>query len=155
MAVIKTQGTNVFVFDGTAVTQLTCITGIDLGSDSVNRIENTCLEERISKGYVSGLADPAEASLMFNLDPENASHLKLLTYAQTNKEGLQFYIGASDGTDPVTASGAVVTVPTTRSFWTFTGSVSAPTPSFEADALVGYTVTLQREGAVTFVPKTP
>ena len=157
MAVIKTQGTGVYVFDGTEVTKLSCITSLDLGTDSVGRIETTCLEETSTKSYVSGLADPAEASIEFNLDPVNASHLKLLQYAQGQKEGLRFYIGASDGTADITASGAPITVsvPATRSWWQFEGGVSAPSPKFDADALVGYTVSLQRASKVTFTPKTP
>lgn len=154
MAEIKAQGTNVYAFDSTAVTQLVCLTGIDLGSDSTTRIENTCLDETQSKSYLNGLSDPTESSLTFNLDPENESHLKLIEWATDKKEGLQFYVGASDGTSPVTATGGTVTVPTTRSWWTFTGGLSTPVPSFEADALVGYTVTLQRSSTVVFTPKT-
>ena len=39
---IRTQGTNVYVFDGTALTTLECITDIDLGSDSTSKLDNTC-----------------------------------------------------------------------------------------------------------------
>ena len=78
MAVIKTQGTAVYVYDGTAVTKLDCITGIDLGGDSTTRIDVTCFDEVSSKSYVSGLSDPGEGSLTFNLDPENSSHLAAL-----------------------------------------------------------------------------
>lgn len=153
MAEIKTQGTHTYVFDGTEVVRLACLTGIDLGSDSTTRIENTCLDETQSKSYLNGLSDPAESSLTFNLDTDNESHLKLIEWATEKKEGLQFYVGASDGTDPITSSGTTVTVPTTRSWWTFTGGVSTPVPSFEADSLVGYTVTLQRSSVVVMVPK--
>ena len=49
MAELRTQGTNVFAFDGTEITQLVCVTGIDLGSDSTSKIDKTCLEETKSK----------------------------------------------------------------------------------------------------------
>ena len=153
MAVIKTQGTAVYVYDGTAVTKLDCITGIDLGGDSTTRIDVTCLDEPTSKAYVSGLSDPGEGSLTFNLDPKNSSHLAALLLAENKKEGVKFYVGASDGTGAITVSGSVVTVPTTRSWWTFEGSLSSPVPSFEADAVVGYTVTLNRSTKVVFTAK--
>lgn len=154
MAEIKVQGTNVFAYDGTAVTRLVCLTGIDLGGDSTSRIENTCLDEKRSKSYLNGLSDPGEGSLTFNLDPANASHLKLIEWAEDKQEGIQFYIGASDGSDPITVASPDVNVPETRSWWSFKGGVSTAVPTFEADALVGYTVTLQRSSAVTFAPKT-
>ena len=152
MAVIKTQGTNVYaVLDG-EVTQLVCLTSIDLGSDSTNRIENTCLEATDTKSYVPGLSDPAEASLGFNIDTENASHLQLVEWANDKQEGVMFYVGASDGTGAITATPTETTVPTTRSWWVFEAGLTTPVPSFEADSLVGYTVTLQRSSAVGFTP---
>ena len=153
MAVIKTQGTSVYVYDGTDVTKLDCITGIDLGGDSTTRIEITCLDEPTSKAYMSGLSDPGEGSLTFNLDPANASHLAALLLAEDKVEGVKFYIGASDGVGAITATGGTVTVPTARSWWTFEGSLSSPVPSFEADAVVGYTVTLNRSTKVVFTAK--
>lgn len=154
MAVIKSQGTEVYAVVGSQVTLLDCLTTIDLGSDSTNRIETTCLDERESKTYVSGLTDTAEASLGFNLDTANSSHLKLIEWAQSKKEGIMFYIGASDGTGAITASGSTVTKPTTRSWWEFEGGLSTPVPRFEADSLIGYTVSLQRSSSVVFTPKT-
>ncbi|MFU8927560.1 phage tail tube protein [Acinetobacter puyangensis] len=154
MAVIKVAGTNVYAFDGTAVTKLICTTGIDLGSDSTSRIENTCLEETQSRSYLNGLSDPAEGSLTFNLDPANTTHLKLIEWAEDKKEGIQFYVGASDGTADITATGTTAVVPETRSWWSFIGGISTPVPSFDLDALVGYTVTLQRSTSVAFTPKT-
>lgn len=153
MAVIKTQGTSVYVFDGTKVTKLDCITGIDLGGDSTTRVDLTCLDETSSKSYVSGLSDPGEGSLTFNLDTANASHLAALLLAENKAVGVKFFIGTSDGLGAVTATGGNVTVPTTRSWWKFEGSLSSPVPSFEADAVVGYTVTLNRSTKVTFTPK--
>lgn len=158
MAVIKSQGTEVYAVVGSEVTLLDCLTTIDLGSDSTNRIETTCLDERESKTYVSGLTDTAEASLGFNLDTANASHLKLITWAQSKKEEIMFYVGASDGTGAITVSGSgsgsTVTKPTTRSWWEFEGGLSTPVPRFEADSLIGYTVSLQRSSSVVFTPKT-
>ena len=106
------------------------------------------------KSYLTGLADPAQGSLGFNLDTENESHLKMIEWAEDKKDGLQFYLGSSESTAAPTATGGVVTLPATRSWWSFKGGISTPVPSFEADALVGYTVTLERETTVAFTPKT-
>lgn len=154
MADVRVQGTNVYAFDGTTITQLLCLTTIDLGSDSTTRIENTCLDEPNTKTYVTGLSDPAQGSLGFNLDPENASHLQLIEWAQDKKDGIEFYMGSSEGTAAPTATGGIVTLPATRSWWSFKGGISTPVPTFEADALVGYTVTLERSTTVAFTPKT-
>lgn len=155
MAEVRVQGTNVFAFDGTTITQLACLTAIDLGGDSTTRIDKTCLDEPTSKSYLSGLADPAQGSLGFNLDTENESHLQMIAWAEAKEDGLEFYIGSSEGTEAPTATGGVLNpLPATRSWWSFKGGVSTPVPSFEADALVGYTVTLERETTVTFTPIT-
>lgn len=154
MADVRVQGTNVYAFDGTTITQLYCLTTIDLGSDSTTRIENTCLDEPNTKTYTTGLSDPAQGSLGFNLDTENESHLQLIDWAQAKKDGIEFYMGSSEGTAAPTATGGTVTLPATRSWWSFKGGISTPVPTFEADALVGYTVTLERSTTVAFTPKT-
>ncbi|MEN8380784.1 phage tail tube protein [Acinetobacter radioresistens] len=150
---IRTQGTSIFISDGTTITELGCITALDFGSDSVSRIDNTCLQETKSKAYISGLSDPGEGSITFNVDEEDASHLKLLEWADDRTE-LTFYIGASGSTDKPTISTGTVSVPTTRSFWTFQGNLANSTPSIEQDSLVSYQVSMQRSSAVTFIPKT-
>ena len=116
MAEVRVQGTNVYAFDGTTITQRTCLTAIDLGGDSTTRIEKTCLDETQSKSYLTGLSDPAQGSLGFNLDTENESHLKMIEWAEDKKDGLQFYLGSSESTAAPTAAGAVVTLPATRSW---------------------------------------
>ncbi|EPK7737052.1 TPA: hypothetical protein R7S05_001723 [Acinetobacter baumannii] len=152
MTVMRTQGTNVFLFDGTAITKAVCITGIDLGSDSTSKIENTCLEETDSKAYLTGLNDPGDGSITFNLDPEKESHLKILELA-TARTPLTIYIGGSDGTAEPTLTTGTVTLPTTRTFWSFQATLAPSTPTFEADSLVSYQVTMQRSTGVQIIPK--
>nr|DAF83505.1 MAG TPA: tail tube protein [Caudoviricetes sp.] len=155
MANVRVQGTNVFAFDGTTITQLSCLTAIDFGGDSTTRIENTCLDETQSKTYMTGLADPAQGSLGFNLDTENLSHLQMIDWAEAKKDGLEFYIGSSESADLPTVTGGVLdALSTTRSWWSFKGGLSTPVPTFSADALIGYTVTLERETTIAFTPKT-
>lgn len=156
MALLNVQGSNLYMSDGTTLTKLVCVKTIDLGSDSISKRDTTCLEETSSKSYLPGLADPGEGSLTFDLDPANTSHLALINAASSNTQAT-FYLLASDGTAVPTTTGTApnitVTVPTGRSYWTFKAAVTNPVPKFEADALVGYTVTLQRSTKVTLVPK--
>lgn len=152
MAVMRVQGTNVFIFDGTAITKTVCINGIDLGSDSTSKIENTCLEETDSKGYVTGLNDPGDGSITFNIDPENDTHLKIIELAEARKV-LTFYLGGSDGTGEPTVTNGTVSLPTTRTFWTYQASLAPSTPTFEADSLVSYQIPMQRKTGVKLIPK--
>ncbi|MDC4642450.1 hypothetical protein OHV73_00915 [Acinetobacter baumannii] len=152
MAVMRVQGTNVFIFDGTAITKAVCINGIDLGSDSTSKIENTCLEETDSKGYLTGLNDPGDGSITFNLDPKNATHLKIIELAE-DRTPITVYLGGSDGTGEPTVTTGTVTLPTTRTFWTFQATLAPSTPTFEADALVSYQITMQRSTGVKLIPK--
>lgn len=149
---IRTQGTNVYVFDGTTLTTLECITDIDLGSDSTSKLDNTCLEETNSKAYLTGLNDPGEGSITINFDDENESHIKLHELAE-DKADLQWFIGASGSTAAPTVAGGVVSLPTTRTFWRFRGSLAPATPTFGQDALVTNVFTLTRSTGVTVVPK--
>lgn len=153
MAELRTQGTNVFAFDGTDITQLVCVTGIDLGSDSTSKIETTCLEETKSKSYIPGLSDPGDGSISIRLDFQNQTHLKLIEWAEGRKD-LEFYIGASDSIAVPTVVSGEVALPTGRSFWTFKGALTPAVPTFEADSVVGYQFTLQRSTGVTPVPAT-
>ncbi|ENR2980352.1 phage tail tube protein [Acinetobacter nosocomialis] len=152
MAVMRVQGTNVFIFDGTAITKAACINGIDLGSDSTSKIENTCLEETDSKGYLTGLNDPGDGSITFNLDPENDTHLKIIELAE-DRAVLTMYLGGSDGTGEPTVASGTVTLPTTRTFWSFQATLAPSTPTFEADSLVSYQITMQRKTGVKLIPK--
>lgn len=154
MAEMRVQGTNVFAFDGTEITQLICVTSIDLGSDSTSKIETTCLEEKSSKSYIPGLSDPGDGSLSIKLDLKNSSHLKLIQWAEDRKD-LEFYIGASDGSALPTVTVDAVTLPPTRSFWTYKAALTPAVPTFEADSIVGYQFTMQRSTGVTLTPKTP
>lgn len=153
MAELRTQGTNVFAFDGTSITQLVCVTGIDLGSDSTSKIETTCIEETKSKSYLPGLSDPGDGSISIKLDPKNESHLKLIEWAE-NRTELEFYIGASDSVAPPTVTTNKVSPPAGRSFWSFKGALTPAVPTFESDSIVGYQFTMQRSTGVTLLPAT-
>lgn len=153
MAELRAQGTNVFAFDGTDITQLVCVTGIDLGSDSTSKIETTCLEEKKSKSYLPGLSDPGDGSISIKLDPKNESHLKLIEWAEDRKE-LEFFIGASDSIEPPTVVTGAVALPFGRTFWSYKAALTPAVPTFESDSIVGYQFTMQRSTGVTLLPAT-
>lgn len=153
MAELRVQGTNVFAFDGTDITQLVCVTGIDLGSDSTSKIDKTCLEETKSKSYLPGLSDPGDGSISIKLDPKNESHLKLIEWSEDRKE-LEFFIGASDSIAPPTVVTDAVALPFGRTFWSYKAALTPAVPTFESDSIVGYQFTMQRSTGVTLLPAT-
>ena len=153
MAKVKVQGTNVFVWDGTELTQLGCLKTIDYGSDSPTRIEDTCLEETDSKGYSYGLNDPGAGSLGFTYDDENESHLKLIEWGESRKS-LTFYVGLDKSTDVPTGTSGTVTLPTSRNWHTFNANLTSGQPTLEADSFVKYSLPMQRSTGVKTVPRT-
>ncbi|EHU1451539.1 hypothetical protein A1E80_RS20080, partial [Acinetobacter baumannii] len=63
------------------------------------------------------------------------------------------YLGGSDGTGEPTVTTGTVSLPTTRTFWSFQATLAPSTPTFEADALVSYQITMQRSTGVKLIPK--
>ena len=78
--------------------------------------------------------DPGDGSITFNLDPENDTHLKIIELAE-DRAVLTMYLGGSDGTGEPTVASGTVTLPTTRTFWSFQATLAPSTPTFEADSL--------------------
>lgn len=148
---VLTQGTNVWIKHGTVptLTKMQCITSITLGDDSPTDIDNTCLEEIDSKTSIFGLNQPGEGSIMINTDPENLSHITLLQLAN-DLEGVEVYVGWSDGIEPPTIVTDTVTLPTSRTWTTFTALLKDSAPTFDADSLVKHTISMKRQSkAVT------
>lgn len=148
---VLTQGTNVWIKHGTVptLTKMQCITSITLGDDSPTDIDNTCLEEIDSKTSIFGLNQPGEGSIMINTDPENLSHITLLQLAN-DLEGVEVYVGWSDGIEPPTIVTDTVTLPDSRTWTTFTALLKDSAPTFDADSLVKHTISMKRQSkAVT------
>ena len=71
MAVVKTQGTQLFtVIDGQVV-KFICVKKIGYGQDSFGKIDITCLDAD-SKQYVRGMRDPGEGSVEINYDDKGS-----------------------------------------------------------------------------------
>lgn len=154
---VLTQGTQVWIKHGLTaaqeITKMVCITGITLGDDSPTDIDNTCLEEMDSKTSMYGLNTPGEGSIMINTDPENLSHITLLELA-ANLEGVEVYVGWSDGTEPPTLATDTVTLPTSRTWTSFTALLKDSSPTFDADSLVKHTISMKRQSKAVTTYKT-
>lgn len=154
---VLTQGTKVWIKhgedDAPTLTRMDCITGIVLGDDSPTEIDDTCLDEPDSSTSTYGLNKPGEGSITINTDPENATHMALLQLAE-DKELVEVYVGWSDGKTEPTLATALVTLPETRTWTTFTARLKAGAPTFDPDSLVKHTVSMKRQSKAITAYKT-
>lgn len=155
---VFSQGTKVWIKHGDeaapTLTKMDCITGIVLGDDSPTEIDDTCLDEPDSSTSTYGLNKPGEGSITINTDPKNATHMTLLQLAE-DKEFVEVYVGWSDGIgiSPTLAT-ALVTLPETRTWTTFTARLKAGAPTFDPDSLVKHAVSMKRQSKAITVYKT-
>ncbi|MCH7307566.1 hypothetical protein MMO38_05320 [Acinetobacter sp. NIPH 1852] len=160
MARIKVQKTQVFYFDGTAIIPVVCAKSIDLGQDSEEDVDVTCLDSD-EVDTDAGQVTPGEGSLAVDFDDENSSHLQLLALSKTvPKQTVHWYLGSSHSTDAPTVTGGVVDLPPTRTWWEFDGYLKRAAPTFEKGQHVGYSFPLKRRSSVqetirTIPPVTP
>ncbi len=154
---VLTQGTKVWIKhgedDAPTLTRMDCITGIVLGDDSPTEIDDTCLDEPDSATSTYGLNKPGEGSITINTDPENATHMTLLQLAE-DKELVEVYVGWSDGAGEPTLATALVTLPETRTWTTFTARLKAGAPTFDPDSLVKHAVAMKRQSKAITAYKT-
>lgn len=156
---IKTQGTNLYAIDpddGSLIT-VGCVTSIDGIDTSIDQIETTCLGDT-ARSYVAGLASPGAASFGINIDPADASHVRL-HQLKVAGESLNWALGWSDGTAAPTvdtdSSGAYVfDLPSTRSWLDFEGFMNSFPFSFAQNGVVQSSVGIQISGEPVLVPKT-
>lgn len=154
---VFTQGTKVWIKHGEdatpILTKMNCITGIVLGDDSPTEIDDTCLDEPDSATSSYGLNKPGEGSITINTDPKNATHMTLLQLAE-DKELVEVYVGWSDGITEPTLATALVTLPETRTWTTFTARLKAGAPTFDPDSLVKHAVSMKRQSKAITAYKT-
>lgn len=155
---IKTQGTNIYIIDpsavgGPAILAIECAVGIEGIGGSRDQIDVTCLEDQ-ARSYEAGLIAPSSTTMTLNFDPSNPSHMKL---HQLYEDGVKFdmVIGLSDGTAPPTLDeDDLFDFPTTRSYIaTLQTYVSDFPMSFAQNTVVTSAVTLQLSGLKTIYPK--
>lgn len=152
-----TQGTKVYFIDNTGetptVVPINCATSVNPGGAPADQVEDTCLED-FERSYKAGLRTPGQATIGLSADPDDESHLKLFEMSQMNPAPVtQFAIGWSDGTDAPTLDGDEFELPTTRTWFVFSGYVSDFPFDFQQNSIVDSQVTIQRTSGAAWAKK--
>ena len=160
---ILTQGTQIYFIDpegntsgdGPAVVEVECATTFSPGGTPADQIEDTCLAAT-AKSFMAGLRTPGQASLGLNADPKNDSHLRIFELHQEDPSPtVGWFVGWSDGSAPPTVDAqGEVTLPTTRTWFSFKGYVADFPFDFAGNTVVQSTVSIQRSGVPSWDRKT-
>jgi hypothetical protein len=148
MGAVRTQGTDLYVLDpaNNSVLKVGCVTSVDGIDTAIDQIETTCLEDS-ARSYDAGLATPGTATFGINVDPKDASHLRLhqLKVAGTT---LKWALGWSEApnTPPTLDSNFGYVLPPARSWIEFDGFMNSFPFSFQPNAVVQSTVGIQVSG---------
>lgn len=150
---LRTTGTTLHVYDEAASKlydiEASGISGIG-GSRAVNNAQNLKDE---SVTVIPGAITPTSASFTLYLDTGSEEQKALYQLYKTAKV-VDFYVGITDDIDNVpTLDGAVLTIPTTRTFAHFRGFLTDFPLEFAVDSLVECNVTVQMETAFDFIYK--
>lgn len=160
---ILSQGSQVYALVPTVadpaeleVLAIACATAFNPGGSPADQIETTCLEES-DRSYLPGLRTPGAASLTLNFDPREPSHVRLFELSQMNPSPvLDWALGWSDGKDippTVAVAGDAFELPATRTWFAYQGYLSDVPFDLAANTVVTSTVTIQRSGAASLIPK--
>lgn len=155
---MRTAGTELYFLDpdDCSVVQVGCPTSITGLDSTIDQLETTCLEST-ARTYEAGLATPGTATFTLNLDPQDASHIRLQEM-KTAGVSTKWVIGFPDaiGTAP---SGAVdsdgecgFTLPPNRTWLEFDGFVNSYAYDFSLNALITATVGIQVSGDPVLTP---
>lgn len=152
MARIKVQKSQLFYFDGTAIQAVQCAKEIELGTDTEEDIDVTCIDDE-EDNFDAGKKTPGEGSLSIDLDDENESHLALVALSKTNpRKKVMWYLGSSNSDEPPTVaagSPASVSLPTTRTWWVWEGYLKLAEKTFAKGQFVGYKFPLKKTSIVS------
>jgi hypothetical protein len=155
---VKTQGTDLYVIDpadGSVIT-VGCPTSIDGIDTTLDQIETTCLNSP-ARTYEAGMPTPGTATFGINIDPKDASHVRL-HQLKTAGTTLQWAVGWSEspGTDPTTTTNSdgeyVFVTSDARSWILFEGFMNSFPFSFALNAVVESTVGIQVSGEPELIP---
>lgn len=150
---MKTQGTQLYALDPAddSVLSVIAVTSIDGIDSPVDPIETTPLEAD-AREFVAGLKSPGAATFGINVDPKQPGHLRL-HQLKTAGTTIKWALGWSDakGTPPtVTAKDFVL--PTTRTWITFDGFMTAYPFAFAQNDVVKSTIGIQVSGDPVLIP---
>ena len=152
---MTTQGTKVFFVDPTTneLVQVVCPTSVTVPRATREQVDVTCLDDS-DRRFRPGLGNPTTATFSINFDAAEPSHVRLVNLQQTGQT-LDWVVGLSDGVSlPTVDTSGDVTLPTTRSFWTFQGYVVDTPMASEIAADYTMEITIQMSGNSTLFPKT-
>lgn len=155
-----TQGTQIYFIDpaadsnGAAVVEVKSVTTLNPGGNPAGQIEVTSLAEFV-RSYMPGLRTPGQASMSINADPGEASHIRLHELSEENPQPiLKFALGWSDGTAaPTLDSADEFVLPTSRTWFTFSGYIADFPFDFSRDTVVTSQVSIQRSGGAVWIKK--
>lgn len=155
---MRTAGTELYFLDPAdcSVVQVGCPTSITGLDSTIEQLETTCLEST-ARTYEAGLATPGTASFTLNLDPQDASHTRLL---ELKAAGLstKWVIGFPDaiGTAPTGTTDSdgecAFVLPANRTWLEFEGFVNSYAFDFSLNALITATVGIQVSGDPVLTP---
>lgn len=143
--------------------QVECPLNFKPGTDSKDKMENTCLAQEEYKTYEpgGGLSDTGQATFDLNADPSKQSHGDL--YDMVDKDENVIWIvgwagknkGAVKNIVPeVDETTGEITLPPGRSWNRFEGYVESFPMDIDANTLVKTTVTIQRSTKVAWIRET-
>jgi len=128
-----------------------CFTSIDGVTNPADQIDVTCLSAA-DRTFIAGMNSPGTKTFEINVDPTDASHVRLHELKGTT---LKWAIGWSDavGTDPTVDSSGDFVLPTTRTWLDYEGFITDYPFSFAVNSVVKSSISVQISGAITFTPK--
>lgn len=153
---IWTQGTQLYMKKATGeIVEINGVTAMTFPEVSRNQIDITTLKDKSRKKKM-GLADTGEATFSVILDTEDAGHQYLIDLANSDdEEKMMFIVGLDDGFDiKPTAAEGVMTLPKTRTWYSFTGALKAFNPTLGEDEVVRNEAKIEVSGKPTMALKT-
>jgi hypothetical protein len=147
------QGTQVWFVDPETdePRQIQQVTDFNPGGSPIEGIDTTTIND-YTRENTPGLRAPGQATMTVNLEPQNNSHRRLFELFQENPadhtdKTLNWIIGWSDGTSTPTADSALNPVlPTTRTWYTFSGYIVDFPTAFPLGGVVNANIPIQRTG---------
>ena len=155
---MRTAGTELYFLDpdDCSVVQVGCPTSITGLDSTIDQLETTCLEST-ARTYEAGLATPGTATFTLNLNPQDASHIRLQEM-KTAGVSTRWVIGFPDaiGTAPTCAVDSdgecAFVLPPNRTWLEFEGFVNSYAFDFSLNALITATVGIQVSGDPVLTP---
>jgi len=151
---MRTVGTIAYFKDPTysTVVEVACVEAMGKTGGGRTIAEVFCLNNE-SPFTMPGNIGAVQATMNIAFDPGNASHKRLHELFNAGTE-LQWAIGLSDGSSvPTLDSEGDITVPSSRSWFTFSGFVAEFPWDAQAQAVYRSNLSVSVSGPITLTPK--